>query len=151
MPLAAHQRASTLHTGHPIGVSTAACGRRLGGGLAHDGLFTSLVRAPERTGDTPPRPIPLPTSLRAHDCVPSIVHVRPSFTGPDPHTSSGSVGPLKTGAEVSLGPSGDWPLPVTAVTRRDEWWLDPAYGTHPRPPQPNPRCTHGAKILYVHS
>jgi len=29
-------------------VSTAACGRRPGGGLALDGLFTGLDRAPER-------------------------------------------------------------------------------------------------------
>src|SRR5208337_5127713 len=41
-------------------VSTAACGRRLGGGLALDGLFTGLDRAPERTGDSPPRHIPSP-------------------------------------------------------------------------------------------
>ena len=63
-------------------VSTAACGRRLGGGLALDGLFTGLDRAPERTGDSPPRHIPSPTSLRAHHCVPSSVHVRPCSKGP---------------------------------------------------------------------
>ena len=61
-------------------VSTAACGRRLGGGLALDGLFTGLDRAPERTADSPPRHIPSPTSLRAHHYVPSSVHV-PLFQG----------------------------------------------------------------------
>ena len=44
MPPAAHRRASTGHAGHPVAVSTAACGRRLGGGPAHDDLFTGLVR-----------------------------------------------------------------------------------------------------------
>ncbi len=70
----------------PVVVSTAACGRRLGGGLALGGLFTGLDRAPERTGDSPPRHIPSPTSLRAHHCVPSSVHVRPCTKGPHyPH------------------------------------------------------------------
>jgi hypothetical protein len=75
---------------HPVVVSTAACGRRLGGGLALDGLFTGLDRAPERTGDSPPRHIPSPTSLRAHHCVPSSVHAWPCSKGPHSPTSSGS-------------------------------------------------------------
>src|SRR5208283_4373035 len=86
-------------------VSTAACGRRLGGGLALDGLFTGLDRAPERKGDSPPRHIPSPTSLRAHHCVPSSVYVRPCFKGPHSPTSSGSAFPIKNGSEFSIGPS----------------------------------------------
>ena len=88
----------------PVVVSTAACGRRLGGGLALDGLFTGLDRAPERTGDSPPRHIPSPTSLRAHHCVPSSVHVRPCSKGPHSPTSSGSTFPIKNGSEFSIGP-----------------------------------------------
>ena len=85
----------------PVVVSTAACGRRLGGGLALDGLFTGLDRAPERTGDSPPRHIPSPTSLRAHHCVPSSVHVRPCSKGPHSPTSSGSAFPIKNGETVA--------------------------------------------------
>src|SRR5271157_6083136 len=85
-------------------VSTAACGRRVGGGLALDGLFTGLDRAPERTGDSPPRHIPSPTSLRAHHCVPSSVHVRHCSKGPDSPTSSGSAFPIKNGSEFSIRP-----------------------------------------------
>ena len=36
VPPAAYLRASTVHAGHPVAASTAACGRRLGGGPAHD-------------------------------------------------------------------------------------------------------------------
>ena len=35
-PPAAYLRASTERAGHPVAASTAACGGRLGGGLAHD-------------------------------------------------------------------------------------------------------------------
>jgi hypothetical protein len=100
------RRASTVHAGHPVVVSTVACGKRLGGGPARDGLFTGLVRAPELTGDSPPRHIPRPTSLRANHCVPSSVHACPCFSGPHSPTSSGSVLALKTGSEFPLGPSG---------------------------------------------
>src|SRR5208337_4969241 len=105
VPPAAYLRASTGQAGHPfVVVSTAACGRRLGGGLALDGLFTGLDRAPERTGDSPPRHIPSPTSLRAHHCVPSSVHVRLCSKGPHSPTSSGSAFPIKNGSEFSIGP-----------------------------------------------
>jgi len=87
----------------PVVVSTAACARRLGGGPAHDGLSTGLVRAPELTGDSPPRHIPRPTSLRAHHCVPSSVRAHPCFRGPHSPTSSGSVLALKTGSEFQIG------------------------------------------------
>ena len=73
--------------------------------LALDGLFTGLDRAPERTGDSPPRHIPSPTSLRAHHCVPSSVHVRPCSKGPHSPTSSGSAFPIKNGSEFSIGPT----------------------------------------------
>jgi len=106
-----------VHAGHPVVVSTTACGRRLGGGPAHDGLFTTLVRAPELTGDSPPRPIPRPTSLRTHHCVPSSVHARVCFTGPHPPTSSGSVLALKTGSEFSLGIKGLRAGPLATLTR----------------------------------
>ena len=58
--------------------------------------------APERTGDMPPRHIPRLTSLRAHHCVPSSVHVRPCLTEPYPPTSSGSAFPIKTGSESQI-------------------------------------------------
>ena len=101
-------------------VSTAACGRRLGGGLALDGLFTGLDRAPERTGDSPPRHIPSPTSLRAHNCMPSSVHVRPCSKGPHSPTSSGSAFPIKNGSEFSIGPNplfNEEPLDLRASPR----------------------------------
>ena len=101
-------------------VSTAACGRRLGGGLALDGLFTGLDRAPERTGDSAPRHIPSPTSLRAHHCVPSSVHVRPCSKGPHSPTSSGSAFPIKNGSEFSIGPNplfNEEPLDLRASPR----------------------------------
>jgi len=69
----------------------------------HNGLCTGLVRAPELTGDTLPRHIPCPTSLRAHHCVPSGVHVCPCFTGRHPPTSSGSAFPIKTGSDFQIG------------------------------------------------
>src|SRR5580704_11935184 len=81
----------------------AACARRLGGGPAHDGLFTSLVRAPERTGDSPPRHIPRPPSLRVHQCVSSSVRVRPCLARPHPSTSSGSAFPIKNGSVFQIG------------------------------------------------
>ena len=106
MPPAAHQRASTGHAGHPVVVSTAACGRRLGGGPAPDGLFTGLIRAPERTGDTSPRHIPRPTSLRANHCVPSSVPACASLPGHGWPTPSSAVILLITGAISLLGPRG---------------------------------------------
>ena len=78
------------------------CSRRLGGGPAHDGRFTGLVRVPERTGDTPPRHIPRPTSLRAHHCVPSSVCACHCLTGPHPPVSSVSVFVLKTDSKFLL-------------------------------------------------
>jgi len=60
-------------------------------GPAHDGLFTGLVRAPERTGDTPPRHIPRPTSLCANHCVPSSVGVCAHLPG---HGWPAPVAPL---------------------------------------------------------
>ena len=105
MPPAAHQRASTGHAGHPVVVSTAACGRRLGGGPAPDGLFTGLIRAPERTGDTSPRHIPRPTSLRANHCVPSSVPACASLPGHGWPTPSSAVILLITGAISLLGPT----------------------------------------------
>jgi len=104
VPPAAHQRASTGHAGHPVVVSTAACGRRLGGGPAPDGLFTGLIRAPERTGDTSPRHIPRPTSLRANHCVPSSVVACARLPGHGWPTPSGAVILLITGAISLLGP-----------------------------------------------
>jgi biotin operon repressor len=81
----------------------AACARRLGGGPAPDGLYTGLVRAPERTGDSPPRPIPRPPSLRVHQCVPSSVHVRHCLARPQPLTSSGSAFPINNGCVSQIG------------------------------------------------
>jgi hypothetical protein len=56
VPPAAQLRASTVNAGHPVAVSTAACGQRFGGGPAHDRLFTNLVRPPgtdRRSAATP--------------------------------------------------------------------------------------------------
>ena len=107
-------------------VSTAACGRRLGGGLALDGLFTGLDRAPERTGDSPPRHIPSPTSLRAHHCVPSSVYVRPWSKGPRSPTSSGSAFPIKNGSEWYRPKLPHCPLDTVCgkapKVRRLCWW-----------------------------
>ena len=129
MPPAAYLRASTGQAGHPpVVVSTAACGRRLGGGLALDGLFTGLDRAPERTGDSPPRHIPSPTSLRAHHCVPSNVYVRPCSKGPHSPTSSGSAFPIKNGSEFSIGPT-------KPLKRSKSWWIGGEKHSHEAPVQ----------------
>ena len=63
-PPAAYLRASTEHAGHPVAASTAACGGRLGGGPAHDDALHRPRPCTGTDGDTPPRHIPLPTSLR---------------------------------------------------------------------------------------
>jgi len=128
VPPAAYLRASTGQAGHPVVVSTAACGRRLGGGLALDGLFTGFDRAPERTGDSPPRHIPSPTSLRAHHCVPSNVHVCPCSKGPHSPTSSGSAFPIKNGFEFSIGPT-------KPLKRSKSWWIGGEKHSHEAPVQ----------------
>src|SRR5271165_3625374 len=107
-------------------VSTAACGRRVGGGLALDGLFTGLDRAPERTGDSPPRHIPSPTSLRAHHCVPSSVHVRPCSKGPHSPTSSGSASRSKMALNSRSVPQDSFHLPAQGIAV--------VAGEHPRHP-----------------
>jgi hypothetical protein len=84
-------------------VSTAARGRRLGGGPALDGLFTGLVRAPELTGDSPPRHISRPTSFRANHCVPSSVRVCACLMRPHPSASSGAAFPIKSGSDLQIG------------------------------------------------
>jgi len=53
--------------------------------------FTGLVRAPEPIGDTPPRHVPRPTSLRANHCVPSSVVARAYLPG---HGWHAPVAPL---------------------------------------------------------
>jgi hypothetical protein len=40
-----------VHAGHPVVVSTAACGRRLGGGPAHDSTRSDRVIQPSRVAD----------------------------------------------------------------------------------------------------
>jgi hypothetical protein len=105
VPPAAQLRASTVNAGHPVAVSTAACGLRFGGGPAHDRLFTSLVRPPEPTGDLPPRHISRPASLRANQCVPSSVHARAQVAAFHRSTSSGARLTLETGAVFLLGPT----------------------------------------------
>ena len=77
MPPAAHQRASTGHAGHPVVVSTAACGRRLGGGPAPDGLFTGLIRPPRTNRGHVATPHPAPDVTPRNHCVPSSVVVCP--------------------------------------------------------------------------
>ena len=47
--------------------------------------------------------------------------------------------------------SAAWPLPVTAVTRRDQSRLDPPYGMHPPTPQPHPRCAPGTNTIQTYS
>jgi hypothetical protein len=98
VPPAAQLRASTVNAGHPVAVSTAACGQRCGGGPAHDRLFTSLVRPLELTGDLPPRHISRPTPLRANQCVPSSVHARTGLAAVHRSASSGARLTLETGA-----------------------------------------------------
>ena len=92
-----------MQAGHPVVVSTEACGGRLGGGPAHDGAFTDLVRAPEVTGDTPSRHIPRPTSLRALHCVPSGVVVRAWLPEPCPAATGGCGFTIETGSESAIG------------------------------------------------
>jgi hypothetical protein len=104
VPPPAQLRASSVNAGHPVAVSTAACGQRFGGGPAHDRLFTSLVRPPEPTGDLPPRHISRPASLRANQCVPSSVHVRNHLAAFRPSASSSARLTLETGAVFLLGP-----------------------------------------------
>src|SRR5262245_60282406 len=52
--------------------------------------FTGIVRAPEASGDAPPRHIPLSTSLRALPCVPSSLVVCAGHPEPCPAVTGGS-------------------------------------------------------------
>ena len=66
-------------------------------------VFTCLVRAPELTGDTPPRHIPRPTSLRALHCVPSGVVVRAWLPEPCPAATGGCGFTIETGSKSAIG------------------------------------------------
>ena len=68
--------------------------------------FTSLVRAPEPSGDTPPRHIPLSTSLRALPCVPSGLVVCAGLPEPCPTATGGSGFTIEIGSDFVIGPTG---------------------------------------------
>jgi hypothetical protein len=68
--------------------------------------FTSLVRAPEPSGDTPPRHIPLSTSLRALPCVPSGLVVCAGLPEPCPTATGGSGFTIEIGSDFVIGPKG---------------------------------------------
>ena len=67
--------------------------------------FTGLVRAPEPIGDTPPRHIPLSTSLRALPCVPSGVVVCAGHPEPCPAATGGSGFTIEIGSDFVIGPA----------------------------------------------
>jgi hypothetical protein len=67
--------------------------------------FTWIVRAPEPSGDTPPRPIPLSTSLRARPCVPSDLVVCAGHPEPCPAATGGSGFTIEIGSDFVIGPS----------------------------------------------
>jgi hypothetical protein len=66
--------------------------------------FTGIVRAPEPSGDTPPRHIPLSTSLRALPCVPSGGIVRAWLPEPCPAATGGSGFTIEIGSDFVIGP-----------------------------------------------
>src|SRR5262245_50906349 len=61
--------------------------------------FTGIVRAPEPSGDTPPRPIPLSTSLRALPGVPSGLVVSAGHPEPCPAATCGSGFTIEIGSD----------------------------------------------------
>src|SRR6516165_4566289 len=66
--------------------------------------FTGIVRAPEPSGDTPPRHIPLSTSLRALPGVPSGLVVCAGHPEPCPAATGGSGFTIEIGADFVIGP-----------------------------------------------
>ncbi len=89
---------------------------------------TGIVRAPEPSGDTPPRHIPVPTSLRALPCVPSGLVVCAGHPEPCPAATGGSGFTIEIGSDFVIGPNtspdpGKWGhfAALCARQRRDPW------------------------------
>jgi hypothetical protein len=101
---AAQLRASTVRAGHPVVVSTAACGGRLGGGPAHDGVLY-LPRPRPRTdrGDAITPYHVTPTYSTRKRRAPSGVALRAHLPEPDSVEASGAHFPIKTGAQFPIG------------------------------------------------
>ncbi len=100
-----YYRASTEQTGHPVVVSTAACGGRLGGGPAHDGGFhlPRLRLGIDRRYAITPQPVKLIASAQKRR-VPSSVRVCANLPAPRSPAPSVSVFVLKTDSNFPLGP-----------------------------------------------
>src|SRR5262249_35503336 len=64
--------------------------------------FTGIVRAPEPSGDTPPRPIPLSTSLRALPGVPSGLVGCAGHPEPCPAATGGSGFTIEIGSDFDF-------------------------------------------------
>src|SRR5690349_5247253 len=71
---------------------------------ARDDTFHRARPCPEPSGDTPPRPIPLSTSLRALPGVPSGGVVRAGRSEPCPSATGGSGFTIETGPDFVIGP-----------------------------------------------
>jgi len=89
---------------HPVVVSTAACGGRLGGGPAHDGVLY-LPRPRPRTdrGDAITPYHVTPTYSTRKRRAPSGVALRAHLPEPDSVEASGAHFPIKTGAQFPIG------------------------------------------------
>src|SRR5271157_1663820 len=106
VPPAAHLRASTVQAGHPVVASTAACGRRLGGGPARDGLR----HLPRPRSSTDRGHGVTPHSLRPNysaqtSRVPRNVAVRARALRQRSRALSGTFFVIKSGSDLAIGPS----------------------------------------------
>jgi len=101
-----YYRASTEQTGHPVVVSTAACGGRLGGGPAHDGGFhlPRLRPGTDRRYAITPQPVELIASAQKSR-VPSSAGVCANLPAPRSPAPSVSVSVLKTDSKFLIGPT----------------------------------------------
>src|SRR5271157_696632 len=100
-----YHRASTEQTGHPVVVSTAACGGRLGGGPAHDGgLHLPRLRlGTDRRYAFTPQPVKLIASAQERR-VPSSFGVRAYLPAPRSLALSVTVFVLNTVSKFLLSP-----------------------------------------------
>jgi hypothetical protein len=106
VPPAAHLRASTVQAGHPVVASTAACGRRLGGGPARDGLR----HLPRPRSSTDRGHGVTPHSLRPNysaqtSRVPRNVAVRARALRQRSRALSGTFFVIKSGSDLAIGPT----------------------------------------------
>src|SRR5271157_6465830 len=134
VPPAAHLRASTVQAGHPVVASTAACGRRLGGGPARDGLR----HLPRPRSSTDRGHGVTPHSLRPNysaqtSRVPRNVAVRARALRQRSRALSGTFFVIKSGSDLAIGPtislfrrcsqeSGDLVVNYVCRDRADHLW-----------------------------